>query len=192
MVLFNVESAAATLTDRFADRPQAERDLVHHVRDTLDAIDNAFLGKRMAQPYVDALAVDDAVLRRAMGEDFGPALADVAIVSRDLDAKLDALRGGLAFLDGNWDGLLDVSVKTLRGGQIVGGYLLRMNMEGMRDAAVPFAIFNNPTSPATGRVPPGVYYVLVEKIDGQPLQKTLVHVSGDRHSVQAVVVELYQ
>lgn len=189
-VLFNVESAAGTLTDRFAGRPQAERDLVGHVQNALGAIDDAFAGKKMAQPYVNSLAVDDAVLRRAAGEDFAPALADVAIVSRDLDAKLYALHGGLAFSDGDWDGLLDVSIKTLRGGQIVGGYLIRMNMEGMRDAAVPFAIFNDPTSPTTGRIPPGVYYVLVERIDGQPLQKTLVHISGDRHSVQPVVVQL--
>jgi hypothetical protein len=82
-----------------------------------------------------------------------------------------------------------VSVKTVRGGQEVSGYLVRANPMTAPQENPPRFVFTNPSSPSKRGMPPGEFLMWLEK-EGQQIQRRPVSIGGDGEPEQEIIFDV--
>jgi hypothetical protein len=82
---------------------------------------------------------------------------------------------------------VQVTVKTRRGDHEVNGYLVRANPVTAPNENPPRHAFPNPTTPSRSVMPPGQYYMWLEK-DGYQLSRRIVPIGGNGEKEQEPII----
>lgn len=188
-VFASLQGAISQVKERYSERPVNEREVVEDVRKTINRLDDKLIADQVSKTYLDSLFNDSNVLYEAAKIiDFSISFKKIQAVADDLSAKWKSLNADLAFINATWDGMLKVSVETVRGGKPIGNLLVRMNMEGVPDQSPPFVSFPGLTSPSDGSVPPGKYLVFIVGANEKVVAHQSATVTGTQQSVIKIQV----
>jgi hypothetical protein len=85
---------------------------------------------------------------------------------------------------------LNVIVRTMRAGQEVNGYHVRLNPKRYANNQNPMYVFSNPTSPTSRRLPPGNYRLWLEDIRGTVIRTIPVTIGADGDPEEVIRVDV--
>jgi len=163
------------------------RNVVLSIRKDFQYLTNKWLSagqKELPKEYLVTLDLDTtALLAVAAINDPSKMMASLAIVRSDLDLKVrSAKRGSNASEDQGAN--ISVFVRTTKGGREIGGYTVVCNSHLHADNPNSQFPFNSPTSPARRILPPGIYWIRIER-DGHVLAEGKAEI-GDKDPEEIV------
>jgi hypothetical protein len=140
--------------------------------------------------YVNMLYADQAAIQRFLTSpeaNTTHGLFEAAV--EDLRIKADQARtiSGASAAVGD---LVQVSVSTQHAGQTVSGYLVRANPLTVKNENPARFIFNNPTSPSEGEIPPGFVWLWIESSDGTFVKGQIMRIGGNGSPIQPPITLL--
>jgi hypothetical protein len=147
--------------------------------------------RELPSDYSKTLEFDTALLNQALSEtDIERRTELLNYVNDDLQLKNEQARRTLG-ASGALGASIRVTVKTIKSGQAVNGYLARCNPKRFADLQTPMFVFNNETNPTTVRnLPPGNYEMWVEKPSGTKVLSKPITIGGDGRTSRVITFEV--
>jgi hypothetical protein len=158
-------------------------DFVSSLQKSIDILDS----RREAHPTINYLLMlddDRSAIEAFLGDPQAENLkANFKVAVDDLATKsYQAVNLSAAFAAVG--DTVEVTVTTEHDGQVVSGYLVRANPFTVKNEQPPRFIFNNPTSPSEGELPPGFVWLWVEKPSGTVVTGDVYRIGGNGSPVQ--------
>lgn len=150
--------------------------------------------KNVPQDYLRSINFDSELLRRTLDDQTSN--DDILPILRDVNADLAVKVAHARATNGAQETLapqVDVTVKTNKNGQEVGGYLVRCNPRRYSDQTTPMYVFNNatnPSNPTLRPLPPGNYKMWIEMPNGHEVSSKPVTIGGHGEAAQQIVFDL--
>jgi hypothetical protein len=193
--VFNNLQANVSAVKNQKSRPDSERQaLVAKIERSTNIISEKWRqshDKNVPPDYLQTIKFDSDLLRQIAeghmsSEDTLAILRDVRDDLTTKAAHARANNGAAETLASK----VEVTVKTKKSGQEVGGYLVRCNPRRYADQATPMFVFNNATSPTVRSLPPGNYKMWIEMPDGNEVSSRPITIGGNGEVSQEIVFDL--
>lgn len=140
--------------------------------------------------YVHMLYADQAAIQRFLtNPEAGANRGSFEAAVEDLRIKAEQARS-LSGASAAVGDLVQVSVSTAHDGKVVSGYLVRANPLTVKNENPARFVFNNPTSPSDGVIPPGFIWLWVEKPDGTVVKGQIMRIGGNGSPIQPPITVL--
>ena len=186
-VVLDLAGAAGEVFAKFKGQPGEE--FAYQVASASSRLAEQLSIVQVSQLFVEMVRYDAALLQRAAEEPIlETALSILRTAYDDVKLKLDyLLLPANMNASSDFDGEISVVVDTQQKGKPVNGLGIRFYMRGQPDDTMPFQIFNDPTTPTSAKVPPGLYIAHVLNVNQTPRFTREVSIDGQGDEVRIVI-----